>query len=342
MQQCTKLIGTPVRGVPTIETSIVSLLPAATEIVVALGCQERLVGRSHECDFPRSVLELPICSKPRLDPHAAAATIHESVQRLVELGTSVFEVDAAKLRALTPAFIVTQTQCEVCAVSEDDLAQALGTWLGAQPNVVSLRASDLAGVWEDIIRVGAAVSAGAQARSLVGRLSEQFEAIRHRGALISRRPTVVGLEWVEPLMSSGNWIPELIDAAGGQSLLAASGAHSAFITWEQLRDANPDIVLISPCGFELERAAQSVSALAESPLWHELQAVQNRHVYAFDGHHFLHRPGPRLVDSAAVLAQLFDDWAGSNQAATWAAPLESRADVTHIAARRLQLSDTRL
>ena len=283
---------------------IVSLLPGATEIVCALGLESKLVGRSHECDFPEEVERLPIVSKPRLDPSASAEDIDKSVRALVEQGLSVFEVDAELLRSLKPDAIVTQVQCDVCAVSEGDVLAAVSDWVSGTPKVVSTSASSLQAVFDDITTVGQALGTEAIAGEVVARLKHRLDELRALTDAADSRPSVVSIEWTEPLMTSGNWMPELIDIAGGKSLLAERDAHSPWIRWDEVREADPDVLVLSPCGFDLERAAASVADLQTAPGWNELKAVRNSQVYAVDGHQFFHRPGPRLVESTEILAAI--------------------------------------
>ena len=285
-------------------TRIVSLLPAATEIVYALGHGDNLVGRSHECDYPPEAESLAVVSEPRLDPEDSSAVIDQAVKALVTQGLGVFEIDADTLRQLEPDIIITQIQCEVCAVSEDDVRAAVDDWLGDEPTIVSVRANSLAEVFDDIAVIGEALEAEAEARALIDELAARLQALRKATSALTEQPSVVGVEWVQPLMASGNWIPELVEAAGGYSLLAEPGQHSPWIDWDQILAADPDVIVVSPCGFSLERAAEEVALLEAAPGWTELSAVRANRVFAFEGHHYLHRPGPRLIDSAEYLAEL--------------------------------------
>ena len=283
---------------------IVSLLPGATEIVCALGLGGKLVGRSHECDFPKEVEKLPIVSKPRLDPSAAARDIDKSVRTLVEQGLSVFEVDAELLQSLKPDAIVTQVQCDVCAVSEQDVLCAVSEWVSGTPKVVSTSASSLRAVLNDIKSVARALDAETIAHEVVMRLENRLDELRALTSTAESRPSVLSIEWTDPLMSSGNWMPELIDIAGGRSLLAERDAHSPWIEWDEVREADPDVLVVSPCGFDLARATASIEDLQTAPGWDELNAVRKQQVYAVDGHQFFHRPGPRLVESTEILAAI--------------------------------------
>ena len=283
---------------------IVSLLPGATEIVCALGLEADLVGRSHECDFPTFIEQLPVVSKPRLNPSASGLEIDKSVKALVSQGLGVFEINAEQLRALNPDVIITQIQCEVCAVSEDDVRAAVGDWLSDAPQILSVRANSLEEVWQDIERLGRSLGRADAARQVTGSLRTRMDQLAKATKRDPPATTVLGIEWVQPLMASGNWVPELMIAAGGQAVLAEAGQHSPWIEWDEIEQANPDIIIVSPCGFSLERAAAEASHLFELPGWSDLKAVREARVYAFEGHHYLHRPGPRLVDSAEFLARI--------------------------------------
>jgi len=283
---------------------IASLLPSCTEIACALGFEDALVGRSHECDYPPSVAKLPPLTEPKLDVDAPSAEIDARVRQLVEGGLSVYRVDAEKLRELEPTVILTQDQCEVCAASPKDLEDALAEWTGAQPKVVSLSPNTLADVWADIQRVADALGVPDRGRELTAKLAERVKDVAQRTIRIRRQPTVVCLEWLDPLMTAGHWMPELVTLAGGQNLLGESGAHSPYIEWRQLRDADPDAVVVLPCGFDLERTKAETAKLAGRPEWQALRAVRKGKVYLTDGHQYFNRPGPRLVDSLEILAEV--------------------------------------
>ncbi len=283
---------------------IVSLLPSATEIVCALGFGDCLVGRSHECDHPPEIADLPALTRPKLDPALPGATIDRQVRDLVEQALSVFVVDAEALRLLRPDLIVTQTQCAACAVSESQVAEALADWIGPQTRVVALNPAGLREVWDDLRRVSEALDVPERGAVLIAELIERLRAldVPHEADLSC--PSVVSIEWIEPLMAGGNWMPELIAAAGGRELLGRTGAPSHWITFEELTEADPDILLLHPCGFTIERACREVPPLVSRPGWEELHAVRAGRVYLLDGHSYFNRPGPRLVESAEILAEI--------------------------------------
>lgn len=282
---------------------VVSLLPSATEIVAALGLADRLVGRSHQCDFPPAVAQLPALSSTKVRPGAPSGEIDRQVNEILAQAVSVYEVDAERLRALDPDVILTQTQCAVCAVTPADLEAALCDWTGRAPRLVSLEPNDLREVWEDVRRVAAALEVPAAGEVLIGELQGRLEALRRRTEG-RRRPRVAAIEWFEPLMAGGNWMPELIEAAGGESLFAAAGQHSPWLEPQALAAGDPDVILLLPCGFRLEESLADLSSLQRTPGWADLRAVREGRVFAVDGHHYFNRPGPRLVESAEIVAEI--------------------------------------
>jgi iron complex transport system substrate-binding protein len=284
---------------------IVSLLPSATEIVCALGLFD-LVGRSHECDYPPEVTRLPALTAPRFNPEGPSAEVDRRVKAILENALSVYQVDADQLMALRPDVIVTQSQCEVCAVSERELNSALAQWMGgAAPAVVSLRAASLDGVMADIARTAAALGVEQAGAQVVNSVRERLDRIRERANRTGSRPSVAVIEWIDPLMSGGNWMPELVEIAGARNLFGQAGQHSPWITFDQITAADPDVIVVSPCGFGIDRSLQELAMLERNPLWHNLKAVKNKQVFVADGNHYFNRPGPRLVDSAEILAEIF-------------------------------------
>ncbi|MCZ6463825.1 MAG: ABC transporter substrate-binding protein, partial [Proteobacteria bacterium] len=243
---------------------IVSLLPSTTEIACALGFRDALVGRSHECDFPPGIEILPVCTRARFED-GTSGEIDDRVRDLVQRGLSVYHVDAERLRALAPDVILTQDQCEVCAVSVKDLEDALRQWTGGLPRVVSLSPQTLGDVWGDIRRVGAALGAPERAEELVVELTNRVTEIGEQTGDTAARPTVACIEWIDPLMAAGNWVPELVTLAGGRDPLGQPGAPSAWIEWETLRRIDPDVVLLLPCGFDLARTRAELPTLLASP-----------------------------------------------------------------------------
>src|SRR2546423_8524359 len=292
------------RDAMTNSPRIISLLPSATEIVAALGFADHLVGRSHECDFPPGVEKLPVCSSTKVPVRGNSYEIDERVKEIVAEGLSVYRVDVDRLRALQPDLILTQTQCAVCAVTPHDLEDALNAWTGARPAMVSLEPNDLADVWGDIRHVGEALDVSKRAETLIDSLGQRLTNLRDRSSAASSRPTVAAIEWLGPLMAGGNWMPELIEIAGGRSLFARAGEHSNWLDWAALTEADPEVILLVPCGFKIAQTIRDLHLLTQNPAWPNLRAVRQRQVYLIDGHHFFNRPGPRLVESAEIVAEI--------------------------------------
>ncbi|MGC2275434.1 MAG: cobalamin-binding protein [Candidatus Binatus sp.] len=283
---------------------IVTLLPSATEIVCALGFEAQLVGRSHECDFPASVVRLPALTEPKFNPEGTSAEIDQRVKKIVGDALSVYRVDAAKLRELRPDLIVTQSQCEVCAVSEREVEAAVAEWLGARPKIVSLAPYALDDIFSDMQRVADALDAQARGTELVGVLRARLSKIADKARVASERPRVATIEWLDPLMAGGNWMPTLVEMAGGVNLFGTAGEHSPWMKFDELAAKNPDLILISPCGFDMDRAAQDLPALTNRAEWARLKAVRERRVFMADGNQYFNRPGPRIAESLEILAEI--------------------------------------
>ena len=283
---------------------IVSLLPSTTEIACALGFRQALVGRSHECDFPPGVEQLPILTEAKLDANAPSVQIDDRVKQLVGEGLSVYRVDADRLRGLRPTVILTQDHCQVCAASLRDVEEALASWLGERPRVLSLNPSGLDEVWNDIARVAAALGAEARGQDYVAKLGDRIAGIAEQTLRIRQRPSVACVEWIDPLMAAGNWVPELVTLAGGISVFGEKGEHSPWLEWESLRAADPDVIALFPCGFDIERTRRELDPLVAQPGWSDLRAVRNGRVFITDGNQYFNRPGPRLFESLEILAEI--------------------------------------
>lgn len=292
---------------------VVSMIASSTEIVCALGGGDLLVGRSHECDYPESVRRLPALTRPRLDPEAASAEIDRQVKsRLRESAAnpalralSIYDVDAERLRELKPDLIITQTQCEVCAVSLRDVEAALAGWIGSRPKLVALQPDSLADIFGDVRRVAAALGAPERGETLVGELQARMEAVAARARAAESAARAALIEWIDPPMAAGNWMPELARMAGGEPLFGEAGKHSPWLEWEDLRAADPDVMVILPCGFDIPRARRELPALAGRPGWRDLAAARSGRVFLADGNQYFNRPGPRVADSLEILAELF-------------------------------------
>ncbi len=281
---------------------VVSLLPAATEIVAALGRADDLVAVSHECDFPPEVAAKPRAT--RCDIHGnrlPSAEIDAWVRaRLHDAGT-LYTMDESLLRTLAPDVILTQKLCDVCAVGWDSVT-AFAATLPGPPTVVNLEPMRLGDVFQDVLNVGVALDARETAARLVGALQARVNAVTRRtGSLVRRR--CVLLEWIDPPYRCGHWGPDLVAAAGGVELLGVAGTNAAAVPWESVRDARPDVVVVACCGFDVARTLADVPILRELPGWSELPAVRRGDVWVLDGSAYVSRPGPRLADTVELLAQ---------------------------------------
>lgn len=283
---------------------VVTLIASATEIVCALGENASLVGRSHECDWPPAVRRLPAVSRPAFPTGGSSRAVDLALKERLARALSVYEVDAALLKRLAPDLIITQTQCEVCAVSPADVERAVCELTERPARILALEPNGLDDVWRDVARVAEVLGVAARGRELVDRLRGRIDVIALRAAGLPSRPRVAVIEWIEPLMAAGNWMPELVAAAGGISLFGEAGKHSPWMTWNALATAGPDVLVVSPCGFDLARTAAEMAPLAAAPLWRTLPAVAAGRVYLADGNAYFHRPGPRLVESLEILAEM--------------------------------------
>jgi iron complex transport system substrate-binding protein len=257
---------------------IISLIASATEVVCALGFEDRLVGRSHECDWPPSVRRLPQCSEPRIDVEGTSREIDDRVKATVENALSVYRVHADVLEQLRPTVIVTQTHCEVCAVSLKDVEEAVCRLVSTRPRIVSLEPNALADLWTGIRNVAAALDASERAEPLIERLRGRLDALSTQTARLAERPTIGCIEWIDPLMSVGNWMPELVEIAGGGDLFGQAGRHSPWMSWEELVEKDPDVIALMPCGFDIDRTRREFPALVGRPDWPSLRAVRQGRV----------------------------------------------------------------
>ncbi len=280
---------------------IVSLLASGTEITCALGAGDALVGRSHECDNPEWVRRLPACTRPAFDITRPSREIDTEVRRRIKTGEPLYHVDAEMISALKPDILITQVHCEVCAVTPGDLARA-GCSTPA-PEVIALTAGTVAGIYDGIRHVAHALRLDAAGERLIADMQRRIDAVT---ASVSHRPpsSVVLLEWTDPVFTAGNWAPELIEAAGGTPVLGQNGAHSTAIPWERVVEANPDYIVVAPCGFDLERSRREAAGLERLPDWFQLAAVRNGRVAFADGNKYFNRSGTTIVETVEILAEI--------------------------------------
>jgi iron complex transport system substrate-binding protein len=227
------------------------------------------------------------------------------VKAVLENALSVYKVDARLLDELQPTHIITQSQCEVCAVSLKDVERAVCEITSTNPVIVSLEPNALTDVWADIRRVGAALQASERADELIRKLEERMAEIVEKARAIDSRPSVACIEWIDPLMAAGNWMPELVEMAGGKNLFGEAGKHSPWMSWDELLERQPDVIVVTPCGFDIARSLEDMHFMSDRPDWHGLRAVQTNSVFVADGNQYFNRPGPRLVESLEILAEIF-------------------------------------
>lgn len=285
---------------------IASLLPSATEIVCALGGRELLVGRSHECDYPPGIEAVPVLTRARIGPIVKSREIDTAIRAVLENALAVYEIDVEGLRRASPEVIVTQDLCDVCAVSLDDVRAAVARLVqpgaGESVRIANLHPTRLDDVWQDIRRVAGAIGRPDAGEAVVRDLLARVALIAARAKEAGRRPTVLSIEWIDPVMVGGMWMPELIALAGGQPLVTRPGEHAPTLGKEQLAALDPDVVVVKPCGFDRERTLAELPVLRQSLPWTSWRAVAERRVYVADGNAFFNRPGPRIVESLEILA----------------------------------------
>jgi len=278
---------------------IVSLLASATEIVCALGAGEMLVGRSHECDHPEWVRRLPACSDPAFDVSVSSGEIDREVRRRIRAGEPLYHIHGELIRELHADLLITQSHCEVCAVTPGAVERSCGHG-GRQ---LSLSASSLEEIFDSMLRIARQLALEEQGNVLVARERRRLDVVRDKAGRF-RRPTVVMLEWTNPLFAMGNWGPELVDIANGELLHGKTGEYSAAVPAEQLRGADPEYLIVAPCGFDLERSLRERSVLEQYWWWHELRAVQNGKVAFADGNRFFNRSGMSVSQTAEIIAEI--------------------------------------
>jgi iron complex transport system substrate-binding protein len=283
---------------------ICSLLPSATEIVFALGLGDRLVGVTHECDHPPEAAGLPAVTASTLG-HGAhdSRQIHQHITGALHAGSSIYTLDQLELERLDPDLILTQELCDVCAVSYREVERAVHRLEGRR-TVLSLEPTTLGTILETVREVGRAAGVPERAAALVDHLRARLDEVATATADVAVRPRVVALEWLDPPMAAGHWVPEMIRLAGGRDGLGREGQRSERVEWDRVAAAGPDVVVLMPCGFALERTIEEHHRLARPPEWSRLPAVQAARVYAVDGSAYFNRPGPRIVTGVRILAEI--------------------------------------
>ncbi len=291
---------------------ICTFLPSATEIVYMLGLGDSLYGVSHECDFPADALGKPKVVRSRFDPDTlSSAEIDKLVTEMMTRGENIYEVDEDTLSAARPDLVITQQLCEVCAVSFEDVQQAVGR-LDSTPEILSLDPHGIDDVLGDILRVGAHTGRDSSAHHAVFNLRARIDVVKRAVVKAEATPTVACVEWLDPVIAAGHWIPEMVEVAGGRDALVSPGAPSPRLDMAKLRDADPDVLILMPCGMNVAQARAEFDALDNLDEWREMSAFRNGRVYAVDSGALFSRSGPRLVDGLEIMAriihpELFDD-----------------------------------
>jgi iron complex transport system substrate-binding protein len=226
------------------------------------------------------------------------------VKQLLHEAVSIYGLNTDVLNDLRPDLIITQSQCEVCAVSLNDVERAVCELITSHPKIVSLEPNGLDDVWTSIRQVAESLGVPERGQQLVEQSRRRLFELSRRTAETKTRPTIACIEWIDPLMAAGNWVPELVEIAGGTNLFGEAGKHSPWMTWEQLLERDPDVIAVMPCGWDIPRSRREMTPLTSQPAWNRLKAVQNRRVFLTDGNQYFNRPGPRLVESAEILAEL--------------------------------------
>jgi len=281
---------------------IVSLLPSATEMVAALGLTDQLVGISHDCDYPPAIRTRPVLSEAIVTTDLPSGLIETRIRGQVHKGKSVYHLDERQLTELRPDLILTQELCSVCAPSYT-LVQQAAKLLDSDTKIVSLEPQGLLDILDNLLLVGTLTGRTVQSEALASSLRARIERVRSRARGLPA-PRVACLEWLDPIYAAGHWVPEMVEIAGGRDLLGTSRDPSFVIAWEQIITADPEVVVVMPCGFDVPRTRRELHVLTARPGWHELRAVRNGRVYLTDASAYFNRPGPRIVDGLEVLAKI--------------------------------------
>ena len=287
------------------EKKIVTLIPSATEIVAFLGEKEFIIGRSHECDYPNDLNKIPKLTSPKIDVDGTSGQIHKQIGIILERSLSVYKVDIEKLKKLNPDFIVTQAHCEVCAVSFSEVEFIAKEHLGKNTKIISLQPNTLNEVFDDIRRVARDLKIDNDDNNqLIKNLETRLKNIKNKTEKY-KKPKIACIEWIDPLMAAGNWIPEMVQISGGEDVFGKKGKDSHWIEFNEIKKYNPDIIIFIPCGFNLKKTNDEVKNLLKSDTrWHDLKAFKNKKIFITDGNQYFNRPGPRLIESLEIFAEI--------------------------------------
>lgn len=299
---------------------IVSLVPSGTEIACALGFNKNIVGRSHECDFPFDVKSVPICTQTLIDPSLNSAKIDEQVKYKLINGLSIYRLDVELINSLNPDLIITQSQCNVCAIDANEIKNNF--FLSSYEkkiNIVSLEASDLDSIFFDIQKIANALNEPLRGSYLTAKIKEDLFALNSQIPILLETPRIVCLEWIDPLMVAGNWIPSLVELAKAENLFSIKGQPSPWIKEKELLSINPDIIIVMACGFDIDRTRKELVSFLENEQLKSLKSLKNNQIYIIDANQFFVRPGPRIVDSLRILCEILypDNFIRNYQGTGW-------------------------
>ena len=283
---------------------VLSLLSSTTEVVYALGCEDQLVGRSHECDYPPAVMTLPICTKPKFNVDGSSIEVDGQVKSILQNALSVYYINEDLLKELKPDIILTQSQCEVCAVSEKDVKGVVKNITGINPDIISVEPNSVKDIFKDIKIIAEALNVVDKGADLIGFMKNRIRTLK-KSYDDKLELTVAAIEWIDPLMAAGNWVPELIEMAGGINLFGEAGKHSPWMEYKDLIEKDPHTIIIMPCGYNIQKSIIEIDSLIKQKGWKEINAVQNDKVYITDGNQFFNRPGPRIIESLEILIEIF-------------------------------------
>ncbi len=287
-------------------TKIVTLIPSATEIVAFLGQKNSIVGRSHECDYPKDLNNVAKLTSPKINVEGTSSEINKQINTILENSLSVYKVDIQKLKELDPDFIITQAHCEVCAVSFSEVKNIVNKYFNRKTKIISLEPNTLNDVFDDIKRVAKDLNIENESNNkLIENLKIRLKKIKNLSAIQKQKPSVACIEWIDPLMIAANWIPEMVEIAGGANILGKSGVNSHWIKFEEIIDQNPEIIIFIPCGFNIEKTKKELdNYIKKNNNMRSLKAYQNHKLFVADGNQFFNRPGPRLIESLEIFAEI--------------------------------------
>ena len=289
-------------------SKIVTLIPSATEIVAFLGLKNSIIGRSHECDYPHGLNHIAKLTSPKINVDGTSGEIDKQINVILENSLSVYKVDVPKLKELNPDFIITQAHCEVCAVSFSEVEDIVSKNLNKNTKIISLQPNTLNDVFNDIKKVARELNIENETNNkLIKTLDKRLKNIKKLSSEKKSKPVVACIEWIDPLMIAGNWIPEMVGLAGGKNILGKSGNDSHWIKFKEIINQNPEIIIFLPCGFNIEKTKEEVKKLLkQNSEWQSLKAVKNKKIFVADGNQFFNRPGPRLIESLEIFAEIIN------------------------------------